>query len=208
MSLRRGISKAIYEQALATAAVSPLMQNIVMEMEEFIFDCDIMLCGINDFYKPYIISARAPGIVIDCTRQGFNSIGIGADIANPRMLWSKYERTHPVGRVLFDVFDAKANAEMSPGVGFSWDAIIIFADDGYAYEVPKTIKQLIESSWDEHNRSPFEEWNPEEDLPRPEERWKERILAISKDDLSRVRRVRKRLQSTKDDPSHQPPSQV
>jgi hypothetical protein len=85
---KRGLSKAAYENALASPAVSIPMQQAAAEMEQYYFDCDVMLCGINDSYSPYIVSAAPPGIVHDFTRQGFNSIGIGADIANPRMLWS------------------------------------------------------------------------------------------------------------------------
>jgi len=159
------------------------MQRISDEMSSFYYDCDVMICGIDEIFAPYIISIAPRGKLCNYSIQGFNSVGIGSDIANSRILWSDHERTHSIGRVLFDVFDAKANAEMSPGVGFSWDAKIIFHDG--SYRVPKPIKELIERSWDEHNRSPFEEWNPEEDLPRPPDGWREQILALSKNDLER-----------------------
>jgi hypothetical protein len=202
---KRGISKEAYERAIASPSVSPPMQEIYDNMKRFYFDCDVILCGINNSYRPYIISAAPPGKAFDLTRQGYSSIGIGADIANSRLLWSGYKRVHSIGRVLFDVFDAKANAEMSPGVGFSWDGVVIFADDGKAYSVPKRIKELIERSWDQHNRSPFEEWNPDEDLPPPEEGWKDKILALSKSDLE-LTKDWLFPQSTTDDRPPPPPS--
>lgn len=180
---KRGITKEAYHSAIISAALSTLTAEIVDDMKNYAFDCDIILCGINDSYRPYIISVASPGHVNDSTRQGFASIGIASDIANSRMLWSGYKREHTIGRVLFDVFDAKANAEMSPGVGFSWDAIVTFSDDGKTYIVPKKVKQLIERAWDQHNRSPFEEWDADEDLPLPEEGWKELILSLNKNDF-------------------------
>jgi hypothetical protein len=180
---KRGISKEDYVRAISSQSISPPMQKVYDEMEEFYFDCDIMLCGINRFLMPYMITVSPPGNSLDFTRQGFNSIGIGADIANSRLLWCGYKRIHPLGRVLFNLFDAKANAEMSPGVGFGWDGIVIFNDNATAYRVPEAVKALIERSWDEQSRSPFEEWNPDEDLPPPPEGWRDRILALSKKDL-------------------------
>lgn len=180
---RRGVSKAAYEQSLASQSVSAPMQKIADEMEAFVFDCDIMLCGIDSLYSPYIVSISPPGKLAQLSMQGFNSIGIGADIANSRILWADHERTHSWGRVLFDLFDAKANAEMSPGVGFTWDGVIIFSDG--AYKVPKHIKELIEQSWSEHNRSPFKKWSSTEDMPRPKSGWKNRILELQKVDLEK-----------------------
>lgn len=181
---QRGLSKEKYESVMGQGRPSPIITEIAGRMEEFALDCDIMLCGINKFSRAYIVSVASPGTVLDRTLQGFNSIGIGAEIANPRLLWSGYERAHSVGRVLFDAFDAKANAEMAPGVGLAWDAMVIF-DDG-AYHVPKPIRQLIESAWDEHNRSPFENWNSDENLPRPKKGWQQRILGLSRDDFEKA----------------------
>ena len=87
-----------------------------------------------------------------------------------------------MGRVLFDVLDAKANAEMSTGVGFNWDAQVIFPD-GIGVVPDKPVKDLLERAWDHHNLSPFEKWNRIDYMQKPGPRWKQRILDISRDSL-------------------------
>lgn len=179
-----GISRERYEQAISSPSVSEPIFELFKEMREYDFECDIMICGFDDARAAYILSVSPPGKLYYWWIQGFNSIGSGCNVSNSRLLWSGYKRTHSVGRVLFDVFDAKAIAELSPGVGRTWDAKIIYRD-GEVYTVPKNVKDLIERSWESHNKSPFEAWNSEEFLPKPPRGWKEKILSLGKSDFVR-----------------------
>jgi hypothetical protein len=71
-----------------------------------------------------------------------------------------------LGQVLFDVFDAKANAETSLGVGFNWDVQILFPDSRMV--LPKALKESIEAGWETWARSPFKQFDPHSDLPEPD----------------------------------------
>jgi hypothetical protein len=146
------------------------------------WDCDLMMCGFDSSKSGFIMSAVSPGNVLVQTIEGYHSVGIASEIAKSRLLFSKYKREQPIGRVLFDVLDAKINAEMSSGVGFSWDAQVIYPD-GIGKVPEKPLKQLLERAWDYHNMSPFEKWDPVENMPKPPKQWKKLILDIKKDDL-------------------------
>lgn len=74
---------------------------------------------------------------------------------------------------IFDVFDAKVNAEMAVGVGYEWDSVVIMRN-GF-HDVPKAIKDLIEKAWGKYNRSPFEKYDPKEHEKGPPHDWKERL---------------------------------
>lgn len=63
-------------------------------------------------------------------------------------MFSESKRSHPIERVLYDAFDAKANAEMAIGVGYEWDADVIVSGKNQSETVPKEIKDIIERVWD------------------------------------------------------------
>jgi hypothetical protein len=185
---RHGLDRESYRSLLGTTQVPRVLERIADEMDKFSsekWDCDLMMCGFDSQRAAFIMSAITPGNVSVQTIEGYHSIGIASEIAKSRLLFSKYKREHPLGRVLFDVLDAKINAEMSSGVGFSWDAHIVFPD-GIGMVPEEPLKDLLERAWDHHNLSPFEAWNPKENSEKPPENWKEQILNIKKEDLEFV----------------------
>jgi hypothetical protein len=186
---RHGLDRKSYRTLLGNTQVPRVLERIADEMDVFAsqrWDCDLMICGFDENQHAFNMSASAPGNVLVQTIQGYHSIGIASSIANSRLLFSKYKREHSIGRVLFDVLDAKVNAEMSAGVGFNWDGRVIF-QDGIGEVPEKPIKELLERAWDHHNLSPFEKWSPIENMPKPGKGWQQKILSISRDNLA-VRR--------------------
>jgi hypothetical protein len=182
---QRGLTKSDYVSLLGRSGNNSAILDVYEKMAEYSLDCDVMVCGFDDRQNPFIIGAASPGIVRNQTLDGCHAIGIAAKDARARLLWSGFDRKHSFGRVLFDAFDAKANAEMQPSIGFEWDTQIMFPDARMG--VPKKLKRnLIESAWDKHNRSPFEKWNEEEDLPEPEDGWQDRILNLSRNELEQI----------------------
>ncbi len=158
--------------AVSGTAINPFVEGVARKMAKYNMDCDVVLCGFDSSGRPFLVQAESPGVATDVTSQGFEVIGSGSDRAAPRLLWSGYERAHSVDRLLYDVFDAKANAEMNVGVGYEWDATIVVA--GRIVRVPTEIKQLVERAWIQYSYSPFEQREPD-DLPKPPRNWKEQL---------------------------------
>jgi hypothetical protein len=183
---QRGINQKTYEAIIKSGNDGYVIRDIYQEMSNYVFDCDIMLCGYDKKDLPFIISVAQPGKASNHMIDGSYAIGVGTKTARSRLLWSEFNTNHSFGRVLFDCFDAKATAEMIPGIGREWDSYILFRNEA-TREVPKIIKRdLIEAGWDNHFKSPFEEWNEEEYLPHPGEGWEKRILELSFSDLDPI----------------------
>jgi hypothetical protein len=110
------ISREQYIAAISGAQINPYIRNIADSIDKYNMNCDIILCGFDADKEAYIFSVAWPGIVTDMTLTGFHAIGGGWDKAISRLLWSETKRAHRIERVLFDAFDAKANAEMAVGM--------------------------------------------------------------------------------------------
>ncbi len=139
---------------------SDFLKNVAEEVDDFTISCSVLLCGFSS-KNPFLLKLSYPGQITDSTHTGFDAIGVGWEKAISRLLWMECEKSNSLGEALFNAFDAKANAEMVPGVGYGWDAKVVFA--GTSKDVPPEIKDLIERKWDSLNQSPFYEktkWKP------------------------------------------------
>ena len=169
----RLLKREEYVAAISGTGLNPYMQELADDIADFELNCDLLLCGFDKNRKAYVISLRHPGVPADVTRSGFCAVGSGFEKAISRLLWSNWKRSYPVERVLFDAFDAKANAEMAVGVGYEWDAVILTSDHK-RHEVPDEIKDLIEKAWEKWTRSPFHV-KEKDDLEPPPKDWKEKL---------------------------------
>jgi len=152
------------------------MRALADEIKAFDMQCDLLVCGFESFDEPFILNLGHPGIATDMTMTGHQAIGSGWDKAISRLLFSEHKRTHSIGRTLYDLFDAKANAEMAVGVGYEWDAVVILKN-GY-HDVTQEIKDLIEQVWGKFNRSPFEPYNRKEHMKPPPRDWPEKLDSL------------------------------
>ena len=89
---------------------------------------------------------------MDPTHTGHGAVGSGFERAISRPLWSDWKAEHPLDRDVYDVFDAKADAEMNPFVGTDWDTVIITEKE--ALILAKEQKNLVERAWVKNTRSP------------------------------------------------------
>lgn len=160
----RMLSRADYITGITGGSINEYILNLAKNIDEFEM-CDLILAGFTQDKEPYLLEVTGTGQAEDCKNAGSTAIGSGAEKAISRLLWAETKRIHPIERVLWDVFDAKANAEMAVGVGYEWDAAIILP--GKVVRVEEKIKKLIERAWSQHNRSPFDKHNPKEDLDLP-----------------------------------------
>ena len=192
----RRLTREEYVIGTTGKAINPHMESLARDIENFEFDCSLLVCG-SDNGKPFILDLNNRGIAVDLTTTGFQAIGSGWKEATSRLLFSEHKREHSIARVLYDVFDAKANAEMSPHVGYEWDAWVMFPGTLGTHLIPKSIKKLIEKVWSKYQRSPFERYDPKEDSPGPPRDWKEQLeefssllLAASSEDTDALERLK------------------
>jgi 20S proteasome alpha/beta subunit len=143
------------------------------ESEEPTFGCELILCGFDTKKKPYILTLTDPGACTDTTQTGFSTIGSGSEHALKEMFDNEWERKFSLDRALYDILDAKIEAEEDDNVGYNWDAVILTADASYA--VPQEVKTMMDRAWIMLNRSPYHEFNAAEDQPLPEADWKVRL---------------------------------
>jgi hypothetical protein len=165
----RLLKRSEYLSAITGATINEYMHSVAKEIDKYQMQCDLLVCGFDTIGTPLILELKHPGIATDMTITGFHAIGSGSEKAVARLLFSEHKRTHSLARTLYDLFDAKANAEMAVGVGYEWDAVIVM-ENGF-HDVPENIKELIESVWAKYNRSPFETYNPKEDKKGPPKNW-------------------------------------
>jgi hypothetical protein len=177
--LRPFLNSEEFKKALQKQAVNDVIKAISEEIrkdrenEEPTFACNLLLCGFDKAKKPFLLNLKAPGICVDTTLTGFCAVGSGSGYALQRMLSNEWKRKFPIDRALYEIFDAKVQAENDMNVGYDWDAIVLTAER--AVTIPEDIKKMIDQAWIKLNRSPYEKHNPDEDLPLPPEDWMEKL---------------------------------
>jgi hypothetical protein len=174
--LKPFLSITDYSSAVTKQGVNTVIEGIARRIEEARqqqapVNCGLLLCGFDENDSAFILDLAAPGLSTNMTHTGFHAIGSGSGYALNKLLSCDWERTHSVDQVLYECFDAKATAEQDPNVGYDWDAVIL--TKGQVEHVPKPIKTMIDRAWTQHTRSPYENWNEEDDLPLPPENWKQ-----------------------------------
>jgi hypothetical protein len=171
-----------YVSVMSRGVINPVIKQLSREVNAFDFNCEMLVCGFDSLRKPFIHYAVSKGVVDDMARTGFQAIGSGWPYVHARLLWSEYERKNDIHQVLYEIFDAKANAEMDPSVGYEWDAVIILGGKLGAYAVPDDIKKLIEEIWEKYNRSPFKKQKKE--VKPSLKKWPEQLQEFSLSVLS------------------------
>jgi hypothetical protein len=179
-----GFKRTEYIAATSGPSINEHVRDIADDIRDFDMDCDLIVCGFDSSAHAFILNVRHPGVGQDLTSTGFHAIGSGWDKAIARMLWSQHKRVHPIERVLYDAFDAKANAELAFGVGYAWDARIVIPNKE-PVTVSSKIRDLTERLWDECVRSPFEPWNPDDYAKPPPRTWKSQLRKYSASILGR-----------------------
>ena len=148
------MNKAAYLAAITAPQVNDLLRSVADEIKLFDMACDLLVCGFDEDTLPVILDVQSPGVVNDMTLTvGFQAIGSGWEKASARLLLSEHKRTHSIERVLYDCFEARVFAEMTPGVGYEWDATVIAG--GQCTPVPERIKAIIEQVLDLQHSVPF-----------------------------------------------------
>jgi hypothetical protein len=173
-----------YEAALLKRKVNEVIKAISEEIDQArkdpnqpFFNCGFLLCGFDEHRKPYILNLGAPGGCVDVTQTGFSAMGSGSSYALQNLLGSGWERKYPIDRAIYEVFDAKSDAEQDPNVGWDWDAVVLTADKSVS--IPEDTKTMLDQVLVKQNRSPYVEFDPEKHMPLPPEDWKAKLKTFA-----------------------------
>jgi hypothetical protein len=129
--------------------------------------------------SPHIFSITGTGNPRNHDIEGFQAVGIGSPTAMGRMMFLEVDRDRTLERNLYDVFDAKAISEMVQGVGYASDVYVALPHRRDLVEIPKDIKELMDTVFTWEINSPFERINPDkkERPDKPDSKWMEKLKA-------------------------------
>lgn len=173
--------------------MNSFIESIAKETKNYEPDSALIASGFDESGRPFILYLGSPGVVTDMTITGFHSIGSGWEKSVPKLLFSEFSRKDPLHTVMYDLFDAKAFAEMSVGVGVDWETRIITGHQS-GVEVPDEIDGLIERGWVEHEHHPFAEGKIEEPPPK---HWKSKLRSYAASTVTPPQKSKERKGSAK-----------
>jgi hypothetical protein len=143
--------------------------EIDSQIKEYRTDTRLLICGFHE-KSAYIFQVSDPGIYDRYDLLGFHAVGIGQETAIARLLSLEAEKTDPLATALYNVFDAKVNAEILQGIGYRWDAEILVRGNPKSFKVPRNIVSLMDRVYSGFPRTPFDVDNP--NIP---DKWWDRI---------------------------------
>jgi hypothetical protein len=167
------MSRDLYLDTIKKRPVNVIFHEITAEMKKFELSCDAIICGYDSALDPYILHARSPTEVEDCTLSGYTATGSGSPQALSRLLFVKHSREADGARTLYECFDAKKHAEMAIGVGDKWDACIV-TETG-PHPIGEEAKVLVQRGWARANWSPFKTERDPDDLELPPDGWQQQL---------------------------------
>lgn len=179
------LSREDYRGALTATQVNPHIKAIAEDIKNFEMDSQFIICGIEKDDNAFILDLSPPGICTNYFTAGFQAIGSGSVTATSHLLLSEHNREHPIHRVLYDLFDAKVNAEITPTVGYEWDARILYRGR-HVFDVTVDAKKLLDKVWSKYNRSPFDR-REKDDLKDPPRDWKKMLESFSSGIVKAIR---------------------
>jgi hypothetical protein len=128
--LPRMITREQYIAAISGAAVNEHIKGIDNDIKRFDFDCALIVCGFVDKVLPYILLLEPPGVMTDCTNNGFCATGSGAEKAMSRLLFVDHKREHGVAQIpdpgtrtvrTFTLAPVALAVVLGSGSGFAFD---------------------------------------------------------------------------------------
>ena len=117
------------------------IQNMLEEISEYDLKTTIMLIGFKDDDNAEI-TAITHSYCIDQRDMNFNSIGNGGDQATNTLLFSQHDKKDSLLKTIYEVFKAKRNAEVKPGVGKKTELMVLRKDKGFIRITDDQIKIL------------------------------------------------------------------
>ena len=205
MSLVSRVYAQIYEEHLVARVLTPRLltkadlytrSNTLLRLPKYIYEdvdkersdfersywsADLLVCGFDVRGKPHIFGVQWPGKAYGEDKSGYAAIGVGAGSAEGRLMWVESDRDDNLDRVLWESFEAKVQAEIMQGVGYSWDAhILLKSSPKDAKRVPSELQETMDNAITLLHHSPFAtEKEKLEPWELPPDDWKLRITKFT-----------------------------
>ena len=98
---------------------------ILGRLDDFEFELDIILAGIDRNLQPHIYLISEPGDAMSFDEVGFCCKGSGETHTDPVFAFYGYSPSLPTEQVLYIAYEAKKRAEMAGSVGKQTDAWVV-----------------------------------------------------------------------------------
>jgi hypothetical protein len=128
--------------------------EIYSVIADFKISCSLLVCGFDLERVPHLFSVTSPGIAVNHDIPGFHAVGVGRDIAIGELYQFETETDESLDVALYEVFDAKATAELIQGVGYEWDCLIL-SKDREPTEITARVRKAVENMLFEASSSPY-----------------------------------------------------
>lgn len=122
---------------------------------QYEINCSLLVCGFDSDRKPHIFSVLSPGLAISHDIPGFHAVGIGRDIALGQLYQYETKETERLDQVMYELFDAKATAELVQGVGYLWDCSVLIPDLPEPVKMTIRVRDALEGILREATCSPY-----------------------------------------------------
>jgi hypothetical protein len=141
--------------------------------------CDLLVCGFQPENHGNLLVITLDGWQ---SENHFASIGSGSRVAESRLTWQKTDSQDQLGRVLYEVYTAKAHAEMDAFVGKQIDGWVLMKNYGWPdqSDMPNAMRlisddtlTLLDGVFRYYDQTPFQSARrPTEDVPpAPPKNW-------------------------------------
>ncbi|HEY1903150.1 MAG TPA: hypothetical protein VGG56_11990 [Terracidiphilus sp.] len=122
---------------------------------QYQINCSLLVCGFDSDKKPHIFSVLSPGLAISHDIPGFHAVGIGRDIALGQLYQYETKDSQRLDETMYELFDAKATAELIQGVGYLWDCSVLIPDLPEPVKMTTKVRDALEGILREATCSPY-----------------------------------------------------
>jgi len=139
-----GIGFPQFAQLVGQSATSQLLQQVLGMIAQHNLGLDFLVAGVDD--AAHVCLVTHPGMMMPLDTLGYGSIGSGGLHATVRLSLGQQFRTVGTPETVYNVYEAKTAAEVSPGVGKLTDMAVItshgvnFFEDG-AFDTLASLNQ-------------------------------------------------------------------
>lgn len=129
-------------------------EALAATIADFSISCSLLICGFDGKGMPHVFSVVWPGVAASHDTPSFHAIGIGRDLALGQLYQYETTESQDLDETMYELFDAKATAEMNPNVGYLWDCCIL-VPNREPVDITQKVRAALEHLLAEATASPY-----------------------------------------------------